>query len=153
MIAIIPVFIDSNENFWVRSEGKKLLAKMITTAANSREIRKLFVFSNDVAVAELSKSLDIDCRIIEIDDGLEKSEMLPIGSYDSTIYLEVNESFEFDDIMIINFRNPLLLSEVLDDAVRKFRKSNKKALVSICRSTDHPCQLHTNYSIVDRTWT
>ena len=149
MIAIIPIFFEGDQEFWRRREGESLLLKSVAAAANAREIKKLIIFSDDNLMLDLLKSLNIDSYIVDIEADTEKSELLPVGTYASVIYLRERLKIDFENLMVLNFRNPLLTPDVIDEAINKFKRSKIPVLISVKKSIDHPCQLNAYYQIAD----
>jgi len=149
MIAIIPIFFEGNREFWRRHEGESLLLKSVAAAANAREIKKLIIFSDDDLILDLAKSLNIDSYIADIEADIEKSELLPVGTYASVRYLRERLKIDFENLMVLNFRNPLLTPDVIDEAIDKFKRSKIPVLISVKKSIDHPCQLNAYYQIAD----
>lgn len=149
MIAIIPIFFEGDQKFWLEAEGKALLLKSVTAAARAREIEKLFIFSSDKSVIELSQSFTKDPYLINIRADTERSELLPPGTYSSLEYLQKTIKAGFEDFIILGFRNPLITPDLIDEAINKFKISIVPALISVKKSIDHPCQLNAYYRIVD----
>ncbi|MHC4558354.1 MAG: hypothetical protein ACYS80_13735, partial [Planctomycetota bacterium] len=149
MIAIIPIFFEDDQQLWHTQEGRELMLKSFRSAVNAEAIEKTFVFTNDGSILNLSRSLGIDSYVIDIDVKEQKSELLPPGAYSSAKHLQESIKADFDDIMILSFRNPLVTSDAIDKGVAKFRRSRSNALMSVKRSSDHPCQLNAYYRIVD----
>lgn len=148
MIAVIPIFLQSNDQLWRTPEGNELILKTFRSVLNARQIENLMVFTNDDFVASMAKSLGIDANMIE-DIESQESELLPIGTSSSLSYLHEVLNIDFDSLMILGFRNPLLTPELIDQASAKFKHSKAPALISVKTSIDHPCQLNAYYKIAD----
>ncbi|CAB1064570.1 hypothetical protein D1BOALGB6SA_9366 [Olavius sp. associated proteobacterium Delta 1] len=148
MIAIIPVFLQSSDQFWRTPDGHELILKAFRSVLNARQIENLMVFTNDNLIINLAKSLGIDSTMIK-DFESQDSELLPAGTFSSLTYLREILSINLDSLMILGFRNPLLTPELIDEASAKFKHSKAPALISVKTSIDHPCQLNAYYKIAD----
>ncbi|MBN1843442.1 MAG: hypothetical protein JW883_14315 [Deltaproteobacteria bacterium] len=149
MITIIPVFFEDDQDVWCGAEGEALMLKFFKSAANAREIKKVIILTNDNSICNLSKSLNIDSYLIDIEAGTETSVLHPPGTYSSVSYLRETLKMDFENLMILNFRNPLITPVLIDEAINKFQLSKTAALISVKKSIDHPCQLNAYYKIVD----
>ncbi len=149
MIAIIPIFLQSNDQLWRTPEGNELILKTFRSVLNARQIENLMVFTNDDLVISMPKSLGIDANMIE-DIESQESELLPTGTSSSLSYLREVLKINFNSLMmILGFRNPLLTPELIDEVSAKFKHSKASALISLKTSIDHPCQLNAYYKIAD----
>jgi len=149
MIAIIPIFFENDHELWHGAEGEALILRFINSTAKAHAIKKLILFTNDNLIHNLSKSLNIDSYIIDIEPDTEDSKLLPPGSFASVRYLREILKIDFENLMVLNFRNPLITPDLIDDAINKFKLSKIPALISIKKSVDHPVQLNAYYQIVD----
>ncbi|MBW1741777.1 MAG: hypothetical protein JRJ42_11755 [Deltaproteobacteria bacterium] len=149
MIAIIPVFFEGDRELWCGAEGKALMLKSINSTTNVREIKKIIIFTNDNSIINLAESLGIDSYLIEIDTEAETSELLPLGSCSSVRYVKEALKIDFENLMILSFKNPLITSDLIDEAINKFKVSKTPALISVKKPIDHPCQLNAYYRILD----
>lgn len=149
MIAIIPIFLKNNDQIWRTPEGKELMLKSFMAPLESNELERLIVFTNTNSVIQLAKSLGIDSYLIDIDTEDNESELLPPGSHVSVKYLQETINLDFEELIILSFRNPLITSALIDKAIKKYKISEVPALISVKKSIDHPCQLNAYYKIVD----
>ncbi|RLB83492.1 MAG: hypothetical protein DRH17_02440 [Deltaproteobacteria bacterium] len=125
------------------------MLKPFESVLNARKIKKVIIFTNDNSICNLSKSLNIDSYMIDIETETEKSELLPLGTYSSVRYLQEILKVDFWNLMILNFRNPLITPDLIDEAISKFKLSKTPVLISVKKSIDHPVQLNAYYRIVD----
>ena len=142
MIAIIPIFFEGDQKFWLETELKGLLLKSATAAVKSGKIEDIFIFSNEQCVIELFQPLTKNTYLINIRSDIERS-------YSSIEYLQKIIKTGFEEIVILGFRNPLITTGLIDDAINKFKISRAPALISVKKSIDHPCQLNSYYRIMD----
>ena len=149
MIAVIPIFLEKNDELWRTAEGKTLIQNSFQSAVNASEIEKVVVFTNDSSIFNLSKPFDFYSYMIDIDTETQQSELLPLGTYSSIKYLQETIKLNFEELMILSYRNPLITSDSIDEAVNKFMNSMAPALISVKKSIDHPCQLNAYYKTID----
>ncbi|MHA1146357.1 MAG: hypothetical protein ACTSRW_16595 [Candidatus Helarchaeota archaeon] len=149
MIAIIPIFFENDHELWHGAEREALILKIINSAAKAHTIKKLFLFTSDKSIHNLTKSLNIDSYVIDIETDIEKSELLPRGTYSSVRYLQATLKVNFDNLIILSFRNPLVTPALINKVINKFKLSKTPVLISLKKSVDHPVQLDTYYRIVD----
>jgi CMP-N-acetylneuraminic acid synthetase len=149
MIAVMPIFFEKGSEFWNTIEGKALLQKSIDSGINAKGIEKLVIFSNSDGIRRITDSLGIDSYTIDIEHEIEKPELLPFGTYSSLRYLQKTIKLEFKDLIVLSYRNPLLTSDMIDEAIKKYSTSGKNALISVKQSVDHPCQLSSYYKTLN----
>ena len=111
MIAIIPIFLQSYDQLWRTPEGNELILKTFRSVLNARQIENMMVFTNDDLVISIAKSLGIDAKMIENIESQE-SQLLPTGTSSSLRYLREVLNIDFDSLMILGSRNPLLTPEL-----------------------------------------
>jgi len=149
MIAVIPIFIEHWDRLWLTPKGLNLIHQTLQSVVNAQEIHKVFVLTNNNTILTLSKSLTTDTYFLDLDSKYHNSSLLPIGTQQSLEYLQASVKLEFDDLFILSFRNPLLTSDLIDEAKNEFRTSIYDTFISVKKITDHPCQLTANYKILD----
>lgn len=149
MLAIIPIFLEDEQALWSSADGKTLLLKCFSAASNANEINKLIVCTNDRFIFNLSRSHDIDSRLIDLKPKTEKSALLPLGTHAAARNVLKSIKSDVEDLMVLSFRNPTVTPDLLDEAIKTFKASKTSALISVKKSTDHPCQLVAYYKIMD----
>jgi CMP-N-acetylneuraminic acid synthetase len=150
LIAIIPIFIDkSARKVWCTSEGKTLLKNTFKAALNAQLIEKIYVFTNHHSIKLLSDSIGLSAHTFDITSNIKEFEIVPPGTYESLEYLSSSMNLYVKDLLVLNFRNPLVKSDLIDKAINQFHNSKSPILLSVRKSIDHPCQLSTYYKAID----
>ncbi|RJR51532.1 MAG: hypothetical protein C4576_03575 [Desulfobacteraceae bacterium] len=149
MLAIIPIFIEGNQDFWHSEEGERLLAKCFSSASDAREIDVPVVCTNDQRIFDLSVSLGMETRMLDISYAHCKHSVLPPGAREAAANVLQQTVFASRDLIFLNFRNPGVTSCLLDEAIKTFKHSKRPALISVKESRDNPCQLSAYYKILE----
>jgi len=149
MLTIIPIFLESKHDLWCGAEAKSLLLKLFSAAANAHKIDTLTVCTNDASIFDLSASHAIDTSLMDLRSNIEESALLPLGTNTAAGNLLRSATSEDEGLMVLGFRNPLVTARLLDEAITRFETSEASALISLKKSTDHPCQLAAYYNILD----
>ncbi len=134
---------------WHSSEGKELLLKSLNTALNTQDIKSVKVFTNDNEILNYTNLAGVKSYLIDSEPEIKDSILMPPGSYTSIKYMNQVLKADFEKLIIINFRNPLLTPDLLKNAVNKYNKSKALVLTSVRKPIDHPCQLKAYYKIID----
>ena len=149
MIALVPIFISDNDTVWKNPEGRSIIFDSLKAALNSYVVEKAILTTNDKGVFNIAKSLSIESYFLseKYDEQIGLS-FLPAGTDVSIDF--INDKLQNNNLfIIINFRNPLLTSQLIADAYDDYIYSNHTALLSVKKSFDHPCQLISCYKILD----
>ena len=79
------------------------------------------------------------------------SDILPHGTSQAIGYLESVLKIHFENILVLDFRNPLIRASLIDQAIVEFSdfQDGKKILISIKAPEAHPCLFHSFYEILD----
>ena len=149
MIALIPIFLRDDNPFWRSDDAKEILIKPLVASLRARRIHRTIVCSNDRAVLDSIKHLDLDTCLLEISEELTSSPILPAGSISALKRALEALELKFTDLLILSYKNPLITSDFIDQAVNQYRSSKSSLAISACKPTDHPCQLSTYYKIID----
>jgi CMP-N-acetylneuraminic acid synthetase len=149
MKIIVPIFIQAENNIWRTKDGQALIEKVLKRIQDIKNIKKVITLTDDIAIHDLSKLLGIDSHLIELGRQIENSDFLPPSTHTAIQYLHETGKAEFDSLMVFNFRNPLITSHLLEDAINRFNHSNASVMTSVKKSKDHPVQLETYYNIID----
>ena len=150
MIALIPIFLNPDDDFYTGTRGWDLICLFIESVINSKRINRAMVSTNnDFVKKHLTKFCSSSFKI-KICDKIEmdSADILPKGS--RSVIRSFKDFIERDaDLIFINFRNPLLSSLLIDDAIDQFLSSGKSSTISVKEAVDSPCQLSTYYQLID----
>ncbi len=149
MLAIIPIFLDDEKDLWHSKEGLNVISQSLTTANNAKLIEKLIVCTNDGTILDLSRTLNVEAYIVKNANSDQVASLLPAGYHSSFQYIDKVLKLQFDDLLVLSFRNPLISPNIIDNAIKEFEKKDSSSIISVVESEDHPCQLNAYYKIID----
>jgi len=150
MIALIPIFLDKSDEIYASTTGNKLIGLFLESAKRAKWIEKIVVVTNDESIHKLLDKYRNETFLVEIRKKYEmdSANILPWGTDSAIQYLKrtfVKNSY----LTVLNFRNPLISSRILDDAMNQFFSSDRNLMLSVREIKDNPCQLFTYYKIMD----
>ncbi len=135
-IAIIPARGGSKgiKNKNIRTlNSKPLLAWSIEQALNSSEISEVYVSTDSQKIASIASNYGAKIPFLrpsEIADDFATSEAVML--HFSNWLIENNKSC--DNLILVQATSPLRASNRFDDAIKKFKTSQKDSLVTVCES-------------------
>ena len=145
LIALLPIFINKDADaLWFSRKGKKLIGKILGAMTDSISLDKHYVFTNNDTIKNLAEAARIESRFLDIAPFRQNATLLPIGAREAVEQLDSTD----EDIFILNFRNPLIQPDLIDNAANQFRSSKVPILFSIASPVDHPCQLKAYYNVL-----
>lgn len=148
MIMLIPVFFSNNRDLWNSVDGIDIIKKSLLTARGSELRNSTFVVTNEEAVFNFMDSVGMKTYKTDLGDNEEERNMFfPFGTNTSINYLKNDLKIKFEQIIVLNFRNPNVTEELINNAITHFNEKCSLALISVKNSSDHPCQLKTCYKI------
>ena len=124
------------------------MLRSLNIALYTHSIQNVKVFTNDQVILKEINLSGLDVYLINITPEEKNTTLLPPGSMASVKYMTRVLKTDFNKLIIINFRNPLLNSDLLESALAKYIESKVLALISVKRTIDHPCQLKAYYKIM-----
>ena len=147
---MVPVFFKEKSGPWLGQVGISLLLATFNHILKTRFTSRVFVFSNEEQVVSIANSMGISGYHIETTNG-DGSGILPCGTTQAIGYLESVLRIHFDNLLVLNFRNPLIRASLIDQAIVEFSDfhDGKKILISIKEPEAHPCLFHSFYEILD----
>ena len=135
-IAIIPARGGSkgikNKNIRILN-SKPLIAWSIEQALNSSEISEVYVSTDSEKIASIASNYGAKIPFLrpsEIADDFSTSEAVML--HFSNWLIENKKSC--DNLILIQATSPVRASYRFDDAIKKFKKSQKDSLVTVCAS-------------------
>lgn len=150
MIALIPIFVDKGDEVYTETIGHELICLFLESVKTAKLIEKIIVITNDKFIHALLDKYRNDTFLVDIckETEMNSNGTLPRGFNSSIQFIEKN-SVKDSNLMVLSFRNPLITSKILDDAVSQFFNSDRNLLLSVKESIDNPCQLSTYYKVID----
>lgn len=151
LIALIPIFLDKNNEFFTEPKGYELICLFLESVQNAKLIKRIVVVTNSEFIQkQLTNKFKAETFHIEICKifTIERAGFLPYGSDLAIQYINKN-ALENSNLIILSFRNPLITSRFIDDAINKFFRTDRKTLISVKEIIDNPCQLASYYKLID----
>lgn len=125
MIAIIPIVLGAEMKFWQQDACREVIDTVLRTVARTSEIQEVFVGSNDQGILQLAQDHSLKPFFMQeyVD---EEHYPLPLGTAELLTLVDTSATFEITDVMVVDFRNPLLSDRILEKAVQDYRKKRQK---------------------------
>lgn len=122
--------------------GKPLLFYSIKSAKESKYIDKIVVSTDDIEIANVTKSLGVDVPFLRPKElAGDKSK-----SIDAVIHviqtLKDNKEF-YDYVLLLQNTSPLRQSWHIDEAIELLMNSDERSLVSVSEVTENPVLMRT----------
>lgn len=118
--------------------GKHLIGYTIEAAKNSKYANRVVVSTEDYEIAKISKYYGAEVPYLRPSE-LSVDTSPTIDSILHMVnYLEKNEEYKPDYILLLQCTSPLRNSNHIDDAVEKLLNSDFEALVSVCEAENNP---------------
>lgn len=139
-LAIIPARGGSkrlpNKNI-LELNGKPLIAYSIEAGKKSKYIDKVIVSSNSDEILNIAKQLNIDT--------IKRPEHLATDTATTfeTIEHTINNTKEFEYIVLLQPTSPLRTSKHIDEAIKLLEKKNADAIISVCETEHSPLWTNT----------
>lgn len=118
--------------------AKPLIQYTVDAAKNSKEIDKIFLSSDDKDIINIAKQLGIYSEYIRPEKFANDTASGAEVVLDALSWLEKNENYIPDAIMLLQPTSPLRTAEDIDGAIEHFSKDSKKALVGVHTMIEHP---------------
>jgi CMP-N-acetylneuraminic acid synthetase len=127
------------------ADGRDIIGRVFESAARTGRFGRKVVASSDFVVLETASMMGFEVLKMNVTDSGDRTSFLPDGSMRALA--EIVPGTDSGGVMILDVRNPLLNSEILDCAAARFYENGKKNLVSVTTPTDHPIQFSRYYRI------
>lgn len=119
-------------------KDKHLIGYTIEAAKKSKYVNRIVVSTDDTNIAEISKIYGAEIPCMR-PSSLSGDTSPTIDSVVHMIkYLEENEKYSPDYIMLLQCTSPLRTSDHIDAAVEELFKSKYDGIVSVCEAEVHP---------------
>ena len=142
MDAVIPVFLHANDPFAGEFPKFESVMDAARKATEVRQVQRVHIASDDAGVLSAAKNFSFNPIFIR---RRECDPALP--PFTKNILEELHVSGFNGEFMFVNFRNPLLTTGLLQEAVERFSSSPKDILLSAVQPKDHPCQARLAYDL------
>tara|TARA_R110002050_G_scaffold74772_4_gene160160 strand:+ start:63488 stop:64183 length:696 start_codon:yes stop_codon:yes gene_type:complete len=111
-------------------EGKPLLQYTVEVAEDVKNIAKLILSSDDDAIIEVAKSLNLEVPFKRPSDlAKDNTPTLPVIQH-ALRFFEAQNIY-FDAVCLLQVTSPFKTSEFIDSAIKKFIDTKADALVSV----------------------
>lgn len=118
--------------------GKPLIAWSIQAAAQSEQLSRVVVSTDDKEIAEVSRKWGADVPFIRpVELAMDRSPHVPVLEH-AVKWLEAHENARFDYVMLLQPTSPLRSSEDIDNAINLAVEHDADGVTSICESPSHP---------------
>jgi N-acylneuraminate cytidylyltransferase len=117
--------------------GKPLIEYTIDAAKKSRFLNRIVVSTDDIEIGTLSKKNGVD--VIIRPDSIARDESSVIETIEHVMsYLQNNEEFAPDIIVLLQPTSPLRNTEDIDGAIQQFLTGKFDSLISVCETGHSP---------------
>ena len=148
MIAIVPILISDQKEFWKRAECKEAMQRFLGVTAKASEIELRYIGSDDPEILQLAQELSF--KPVRIHQCVyEEQSLLPPGTREVLAAVEHNTSCDVTDVMVLDYRNALISTQRINQAALDYRKNSSTLLITVRKTIDNPCQLKTAYKVLD----
>ncbi|MDO8592399.1 MAG: acylneuraminate cytidylyltransferase family protein [bacterium] len=118
--------------------GKPLIAYAISAALKSKLVDRVIVSTDSEEIAEIAKHYKAEVPFIRPAElAQDDTPTLPVLQHAVT-YLEKNEKYKADLIIVLQPTAPLALAEDIDDAITKITQMKTNSCVSTCEISERP---------------
>ena len=123
--------------------GKPLISYTIEQALKSKYIDRVIVSTEDLEIAEISKSFGAEVPFLRPQE-LAQDDTLGIEPIIHAVnYLNGEEKYFFEYVMCLQCTCPLRKAKDIDNSIEEINKKNADALVSVCESEVNPYWMKT----------
>lgn len=118
--------------------GKPLISYAIAAAKESKYINRIIVSTEDQEIAKIAKRCKAEVPFIRpVELAQDDSTSLTVLQH-AVKYLETNEGYIPDLIILIQSTSPFVLTSDIDRAVEKIVETKSNSCVSICEISERP---------------
>ncbi len=118
-------------------DGKPLIAYIIETALKVEELDRVIVSTEDEEIAEIAKKYGAEVPFIRPEE-LTKDETPTLPVLQHTVkYLEEQESYRPDIIVLLYATSPLLRAERVSKAIRMLKEGGFESILSVVEDKGH----------------
>jgi len=140
IVAIIPARGGSKaiprkniKEFW----GKPLIAYIIETALKVKELDRVIVSTDDEKIAEISERYGADVPFIRPKElAKDETPTLPVLQH-AVRYLEENENYKPDVVVLLYATSPLLRPEKISEAIKMLTEEGFDSVLSVVEDWGH----------------
>lgn len=118
--------------------GKPLLSYGIKAALASTMVNRVVVSTDDEEIAQVARDCGADVPFMRPEElATDTTPTLPVLRH-TLEYLEKEEQYTPDIVVLIEPTTPLVLPEDIDGAIQKMLKTNSNSCVSVCEIQERP---------------
>jgi CMP-N-acetylneuraminic acid synthetase len=149
MVIVIPVFLNETDRLWRDASGMELMRSFFKMAGDSLDLKDIFFFTNDPQALDVANRIGFHATFLDIKPEIPAASLFPSGTLECIRYLTSAPENISDDVMVLNFKNPLINPSLIRKAEEAYQISDHPVLLSVIKVMDHPCQLNRYYTIED----
>ncbi len=117
--------------------GKPLIAHIIETALKVREADRVIVSTEDKEIAEIAKKHGAEVPFIRPEElARDETPTLPVLQH-AVKYLEENENYKPDIVVLLYATSPLLKHEKVSEAIGMLKDRNFDSVLSVVEDRGH----------------
>jgi N-acylneuraminate cytidylyltransferase/CMP-N,N'-diacetyllegionaminic acid synthase len=128
----------------INLNGKPLIQYTVDVAIESKKIDRVFLSSDDDEIISTVKELGVYSDYKRPDTFATDRATAVDVVIDALSWLEKNEGYTPDTVILLQPTSPLRLSSDIDSAIEQFSKSSKDCLVSVHEMIEHPYECVVN---------
>lgn len=143
MLAVMPIFLSSQDGFWTTEIGLELLKRTVGRLEGAQRVSGVAVVSDNQTVLDAAeragaRGVPGQCAVDETPGCLVPGLMPALA------VLNVDAG---EPILVVDYRNTALTSEVADRAVATREGADKAVVLGVVEPRDNPCQLSAYYKV------
>ena len=123
--------------------GKPLISYTIEQALKSKYIDRVIVSTEDLEIAEISKSFGAEVPFLRPQELAQDDTPGLEPIIHAVNYLNGEEKYFFEYVMCLQCTCPLRKAKDIDNSIEEINKKNADALVSVCESEVNPYWMKT----------
>jgi N-acylneuraminate cytidylyltransferase/CMP-N,N'-diacetyllegionaminic acid synthase len=118
--------------------GKPLISYTIEAALRSKTLNKVIVSTDNVRIAEVSRSFGAEVPFLRpADFAKDETPSLPVVQH-AVKYIEDAEGCIVDVIVLLQPTSPLRNEKYIDDSVEKILRTGADSVITVCKVKHHP---------------
>jgi len=118
--------------------GKPLIQYTVDVAIESKKIDRVFLSSDDDEIISTVQKMGLYSKYKRPDTFAGDTATAVDVVVDALSWLEKNEGYTPDAVILLQPTSPLRLSSDIDEAIEQFVKNSKDCLVSVHEMIEHP---------------
>ena len=118
--------------------GKPLIAWTIQAAAQSNQLSRVVVSTDDNEIAQVSRQWGAEVPFVRpVELAMDSSPHVPVVEH-AVEWLESHEGARFDYVLLLQPTSPLRSPEDIDNAISLASEHDADGVISVCEAPAHP---------------